>query len=608
MSHLISQVFAPNQNLGSASDHSAEIAEVDQLLAHGNELEASGQYAAALELYESAARAAPAYPRAYMNIGNALQQLQRFDEAADSYREAIRVAPDYAPARFNLGSFFASHGDNEAAEIQLREALRIEPRLAEAAVVLSIIMEATSRPEEAEDVLRRALELRPDFALAALNLGQLLLGQERFDDAVPFIEQAVTLAPDALSWMLSSINNRTDLNAIQIYRRHVSVGDAILRASGPSFTTWSNHPDPNKRIKVGYVSGDFQLHPVGLFLKPVLAHHNRTTFDVHCFSNTTVIDSATQILRQFVPNWHLISHLSNNQVADLFRKEGIDILVDLSGHTPLNRLAVFARHPAPVQITWLGYLNTTGLSAMDYRICDPYTDPAGVSDELHAEKLFRMPHSQWCYEPWFAPAQYSRATRQSGRIVFGSVNSSSKITDECLELWCRILDAVPSAELVILDVPEENRQPLLDRFGRHNIDLSRLSIRERQSLEAYYCTIGDLDVALDTFPYNGATTTLDTLWMGTPIVAFPGDRGIARGSYSILSSVQLPELIARTSAEYVEINVRLAQDHAWRRNLRASLRPRLAASPLMDAGGFVADLEAAYRQMWRNWCRSQSGG
>jgi protein O-GlcNAc transferase len=490
----------------------------------------------------------------------------------------------------------------------LREALRIEPQLAEAAVVMSIIMEATGRQAEAENILRRALELRPDFALAALNLGQLLLGQERFDEAASFIERSVTIAPDALSWLLSSINNRTDLNAFQIYRRHLSVGDAMLRVSGPSFTTWSNNPDPNKRIKVGYVSGDFQLHPVGLFLKPVLAHHNRTRFDVHCFSNTTVIDPATQILRQFVANWHPIFHLSNNKVADLFRKEGIDILVDLSGHTNLNRLPVFARHPAPVQVTWLGYLNTTGLSAMDYRICDRYTDPEGVSDELHTEKLFRMPHSQWCYEPWFAPAQYSRAARQSERIVLGSVNSSSKITDECLELWCRILVAVPSAELVILDVPEKNRQPLLDRFARHNIDFSRLSIRERQSLEAYYRTIGDLDVALDTFPYNGATTTLDTLWMGTPIVAFPGDRGIARGSYSILSSVQLPELIARTSAEYVEINVRLAQDHAWRRNLRASLRPRLAASPLMDAAGFVANLEAAYRQMWRNWCRSQSGG
>ena len=263
----------------------------------------------------------------------------------------------------------------------------------------------------------------------------------------------------------------------------------------------------------------------------------------------------------------------------MFRKESIDILVDLSGHTNLNRIRTFARHPAPVQVSWLGYLNTTGLSTMDYRICDRYTDPHGVSDHLHTEKLFRMPHSQWCYEPWFAPAQLTPVVRKAGHIVFGSVNSADKITDECMGIWSRILHAVPLAELVILDVSEKDRQPLLDRFARHDVDVSRISVRERQSLQAYYRTIGELDIALDTFPYNGATTTFDTLWMGTPVVAFPGVRGISRGSYGVFSSVSLPELIAQTSEEYVEINLRLANDHAWRNNLRASLRLRLAGSP-----------------------------
>jgi predicted O-linked N-acetylglucosamine transferase (SPINDLY family) len=217
-----------------------------------------------------------------------------------------------------------------------------------------------------------------------------------------------------------------------------------------------------------------------------------------------------------------------------------------------------------------------------------------------------MPHSQWCYEPWFAPADFGPAARQAGDVVFGSVNSSRKITDECIQLWCLILQAAPSAKLVILDVPERDRQPLVDRFARHDMDVSRISVRERRSLEGYYHTIGELDVALDTFPYNGATTTLDTLWMGTPVVAFPGNRGISRGSYSILSSVPLPELIARTLEQYVEINLRLANDHAWRSDLRSSLRSRLAASPLMDAPRFVADLEASYRQMWRTWCKGQA--
>ena len=197
----------------------------------------------------------------------------------------------------------------EAAEAELREALRIDPRMAEAAVFMSAVMEATGRFVEAESVLREALDLRPDFALAALNLGQLLLRQDRFDDAVPFIKRSVVIVPAALSWILFSINNRTDLDAFEIYRRHVSVGDAILRVSGPRFTTWANRPDPNKRIKVGYVLGDFRLHPVGLFLKPILTHHDPIAFDVHCFSNTAEIDSATQILSQSCPNWTPISHL-----------------------------------------------------------------------------------------------------------------------------------------------------------------------------------------------------------------------------------------------------------------------------------------------------------
>ncbi len=605
MRHLLARLLAPKAGPES-EPNSSPAPDVDQLLARGNELEDKGQYGAALECYESAAHAAPASAKAHMNIGNALQKLKRVDEAAASFRTSIRIAPDYAPPRFNLGSLLAARGEHEAAEAELCEAMRIDPQMVEAAVVVSAVMERTGRFVEAERVLREALDLRPDFALAALNLGQLLLRQDRFDDAVPFIERSAVIAPDALSWMLSSINNRGDLDPGEIHRRHVSAGEAIVRVSAPSFSAWSNDPDPDKRIRVGYVSGDFRLHPVGLFMKPVLARHNRAAFDIHCFSNSAGIDSATEVLRQLVSSWTQISHLSNDQVAELFRREEIDVLVDLSGHTNLNRMRAFARHPAPVQVTWLGYLNTTGLSTMDYRICDRYTDPEGVSDHLHSEKLIRMPDSQWCYEPWFAPARCTRAARQSERIVFGSLNSSLKITDESLKLWCRILHDVPSADLLVIDVSEGDRQSLLDRFERHGIRGSRLSIRGRQTLDSYYGTAGDVDVALDTFPYNGATTTLDTLWMGTPVVALPGDRGVSRGSYSILNAIPLPELIARTPEEYVEINVRLARDDAWRNHLRASLRMRLAASPVMDASRFVAALEASYRRMWRTWCEGQA--
>jgi predicted O-linked N-acetylglucosamine transferase (SPINDLY family) len=340
-------------------------------------------------------------------------------------------------------------------------------------------------------------------------------------------------------------------------------------------------------------------------LKPVLANHNPSSFELHCFSNSNEIDPITQILRELCPKWHSVADLSDDDFTELIRDERIDILVDLSGHTNRNRLRALARHPAPVQVTWLGYLNTTGLAAMDYRICDGLTDPPGSTEALHTEKLFRTTRSQWCYEPWAAPPMARHDATLSDTVAFGSVNRSRKITEPCLDLWCRILTSVPAAKLLILDVAEGEIQPLLSSFEKRSINSSRLTLLGRQPLETYYKTIARLDVALDTFPYNGATTTLDTLWMGTPIVALLGQRGLSRGSYSILSCAGLQELIAETPDEYVELNIRLAQDEAWRRELRRSLPSRLAASPLMNTGGFVADLENGYRQMWQAWCEAR---
>jgi predicted O-linked N-acetylglucosamine transferase (SPINDLY family) len=586
---------------------SNDITNPDQLLARGNELEDKGQYAAALQCYEQAGREAPTYPRPLINVGNVLRRLGCSDEAEKFYKAAIELSPEYAPAHFNLGSFLGSRGRNHDAEYHLREALRLEPSMVEAAVVLAVVMQASHRWDEAETTLRRALDVRPDFALAALNLGQLLIEQARYEEAVPLIERSVAIAPEALSWALFLMNNRADLSAARIHGIHVKVGAAISKIAGPPYVAWTNRPDPNKRLKVGYVSGDFSLHPVGLLMKPVLANHDPSAFDVHCFSNTKAMDSMAQLLCELAPKWYSIVGLSDDDFSGLVRKEEIDILVDLSGHTNRNRLQAFARHPAPVQVTWLGYLNTTGLATIDYRVCDRYTDPAGVTEAWSTETLFRMPHSQWCYVPWTDANPTPDDQRSHESLLFGSVNRSRKITDACLDLWCPILEAVPAAKLLILDVQEEERRSLLRRFHQRNIDSARLMLAPRQSIETYYTTLASLDVALDTLPYNGATTTLDTLWMGTPIVALRGERGLSRGSYSILSSAGLTELIAETPQEYMKINLRLAEDRVWRSKLRTSLRRRLTESPLMDSAGFVRALEAGYREMWKTWCQSPRG-
>jgi len=255
----------------------------------------------------------------------------------------------------------------------------------------------------------------------------------------------------------------------------------------------------------------------------------------------------------------------------------------------------------------MGYLNTTGLTTIDYRICDRFTDPEGDTDKYHTERLYRMPHSQWCYAPWYNVPEVAKPhARSPNDIVFGSFNRFEKISDDCLDAWCDVLDRIPESRLLILDVRTSNgRDELLYRIARRGIDSTRVLTRGRESIFDYFNAIGNVDIALDTWPYNGATTTLNTLWMGVPVVALRGRQGISRGSYSIMQALSMPELIADSRDAYVDINVGLARDVDWRQVLRKTLRERLSASTLMDAPRFVADLEPGYRQMWVEWCRKQ---
>jgi protein O-GlcNAc transferase len=617
----------------------------DRLIAQGNALEDNGDFEAALVCYRDALTLAPGYPRAHMNVGNALHRLGRLDEAVAAQREAAVRAPDYAPARFNLAALLVASRDYGAAETELRAVLRLQPDMAEASVVLAEVLEATGRAVDAEAELKRALRTRPGFAGAALNLGQFYLRHDRIDDAESTLLQAKAMdrslaaiesalgtlylrtgriadarralrqaldsdptLQGAQSPLLFSLNLDTEFDVATIFREHTRIGDGMVRAAAHRFTAWPNRPDPERRIKIGYVSGDFRRHPVGLFLRPVLERHDRARHEIHCYSNRSTADDLTRLLQQSADHWHVIAADSDLVVADQIRRDAIDILVDLSGHTDQNRLAVFAMHPAPIQTAWLGYLNTTGLAAMDYRLCDWHTDPEGATETLHTERLHRLPYSQWCYAPCYDVPLVPR-DRPADAVVFGSFNQYMKISDPCLDLWCRILIQMPAAKLFVLGVPGGNtQQAFRRRLAARNVDPERVEVRDRTGILEYFAAIADVDIALDTLPYNGATTTLDTLWMGVPLVALRGDRGIARGGCSILHSMNLPELIASRPAEYVDLNVRLACDRGWRDGLRMTLRDRLAASPLMDGAAFVADLESAYRQMWRAWCAPECRG
>jgi protein O-GlcNAc transferase len=607
----------------------------NRLIEAGHRLEDAGDVAGALARYQEAVAASPSLLRGYLNMGNALQRLGRTSEAIAALESALRIDPESAPCHFNLGNVHAGAGDHAAAEREFRAAQQFDPAMTGAGIALANALEALQRPQEAEQQLRQLLSAAPDCAPAAYNLALLLLKRDECDDAEQWLRRCVEADPaflmayvalgdltrnagrsreaepwyrkalavnprsqEAWSALLLSFNNRDDLSAQQVLAEHLRFGAAFPEPVSARDAD-GRRTREHARIRIGYLSGDFIQHPVALFLRPVLMHHDRARFEVFCYSNNAREDGMTRDIRSRVEHWRNIAGQDDAAAARAIRADELDILIDLSGHSPRSRILLFNQRCAPVQATWLGYLNTTGLRSADFRLCDRYTDPVGMAEELHTEKLLRLPDSQWCYLPAFDfPRGPMPARDASEQIVFGSFNHVSKLSDHCIDLWCRVLRAVPRSVLRLHAAPPGRATDAIrQRFAERGIEPARLAIVPRINIDAYFAAIGDVDVALDTFPYNGGTTTCDVLWMEVPLVALAGDRPAGRSGVSLLTTLRLPELIAASDDEYVAINVRLATDAHWRRELRATLRARLQASALMDAARFVHGFEDCLRRM-----------
>jgi protein O-GlcNAc transferase len=620
----------------TATDPSGTTSEASiRLLEAGHRLEDAGDIAGALLEYRAVVAASPSFLRGYLNLGNALQRLGRTGEAVAALQTALRIDPHSAPCHFNLGNVHASVGDHAAAEHEFRAALQLEPAMTGAGIALANALEARQRPLEAEQQLRQVLADAPDCAPAAYNLALLLQKRDECDEAEqwllrcidadpaflmayvalgdltrnagrsreaePWYRKALAIDPraqEAWSALLLSYNNRDDLSAQQVLAEHLRF-DATFPAPASARDADMRRPREHARIRIGYLSGDFIQHPVALFLRPVLMHLDRSRFEAYCYSNNAREDGMTRDLRSRVENWRNIAGQDDAAAAQLIRADDLDILIDLSGHSPRSRILLFNQRCAPVQATWLGYLNTTGLRSADFRLCDRYTDPVGVAEALHTEALVRLPDSQWCYLPAFdVPRVPVPARDPPEHVVFGSFNHVSKLSEHCVDLWCRVLRAVPDAVLRVHAAPPGRAMDAIrQRFADRGIERQRLFILPRIDIDTYFAAIGDVDVALDTFPYNGGTTTCDVLWMEVPLVALAGDRPAARSGVSLLSTLQLPELIAATDDEYVAINVKLATAAQWRRDLRATLRVRMQSSPLMDAARFTRGYEDCLRGM-----------
>ena len=413
----------------------------------------------------------------------------------------------------------------------------------------------------------------------------------------------------AASARLCQLNYDPGLTSTQLFREHAAWAERFARPLSPAEAAHANSPEPARPLRVGYVSGDLRRHPVAFFVEPLLRCHDRSVIRPFCYSNCGERDDLNAHLRALVPDWRDIAELDDDAVAELIRADAIDILVDLSGHTARNRLLVFARKPAPVQVTAIGYVNTTGLAAMDYRLTDAWCDPAGAEDDeaSYSETLWRLPGGFNCYAPPKGlpePGPAPLTTR--GHVTFGSFNNLDKVSPEVLDLWAGIVGAIPGARLVLktktLSEPAVG-QAIRTRFAAAGVDPARIELIEwTATLREHFQHYRRIDIALDPFPYNGTTTTCEALMMGVPVIALAGDRHAARVSASLLARLGLEVLVAPDRAGYLARAQALALKPEAVARLRASLRRRVAGSPLADAAGYARRLEAAYREMWRRWC------
>ncbi len=573
---------------------------------YGAVLRDLGKPSEAESCYRKALELDPEAPLAHFNMGNALRDQGRLDEAVSSYRRAVSLEPESPGFLINLGNALRDSGSPGDSVPVFHRALELDPQNFEALVNLGNAFKELGDREQAIACYNRAVVIRPDMAEVHYNLGTVFQDQCLLADAMACYRRVLELKPDhavAHSNLLMNIQYDVKITPEDLLRESRAWEKAQLAGIG-IMPPPRNNPDPERPLRIGYVSGDLRRHPVGYFLDGVLTCHDRKHFRIHCYANQSFGDDLTERLRANSAEWRGIFGKTDDEVADLIRADGIDILVDLAGHTARNRLLVFGRRPAPVQATWAGYVGTTGLSAIDYLISDERETPAGT-DHWYAEKIVRLPDCYVCYTPPdHAPPVAPLPAAGNGFVTFGCFNNLAKINPEVIGLWTELLRALPDARLLM--VTKALGDPIISRRYRDAFDSGNVGGRiefcgmvpHRELLERY----GDVDVALDPFPYSGGLTTLESLWMGVPVVTLGGERFASRHSMSHLAAAGLSELVARDRAEYLAKAVSLAGDLDRLEKLRLSMRGRLAASPLCDSPRFTRNLEQAYRDMWRNWC------
>jgi predicted O-linked N-acetylglucosamine transferase (SPINDLY family) len=576
-------------------------------------LQDQGQDDAALACFAHAVALQPGFARGHVSRGRLLLRRGRLDGAVAAFRDAVQARPDDADGHAGLGHALLEQQRHAEARDAFRRALLLRPGSAEAHVGLGNAHAGRGDLDDAAAAYEQALRLDPALAVARYDLGVVRLGQGRLAEAQECLRRSVAARPDdhiAGSTYLASLLYDPGADPAAVLDEHRRWGE--WHANPPAERVdYNNPPYPERRLRVGYASPDFRSHAVAAFVEPILAHHDREQVEAICYADVAVPDAMTARLRALAHGWRDTAGLSDEEWAVLVRADGIDILVDLAGHTAGNRLRAFGRKPAPVQVSYLGYPATTGVPAIDYRLGDDVTDPPG-EPTWSTEEVVRLPGAFCCYAPPpDAPPVTDLPAVRHGAVTFGALHKLEKLNDAVLDVWCAILRAVPASRLLLCrhTLHGPTADGLRHRFTDRGVAAERLVLQRVEAVAlAHLRVYDDMDIALDPFPWNGHATACEALWMGVPVVALRGRTHAGRMTASILTVVGLEKLVAGSPDEYCRVAAELAGDVPRLPALRAGLRQYLGASALRDGRGFVRGfvrgLEAAYREMWRHWCGS----
>ncbi|HUC84723.1 MAG TPA: tetratricopeptide repeat protein [Candidatus Acidoferrales bacterium] len=577
-------------------------------LQRGFSLNATGQPQAAAAAFQAAIAGQPDLAEAHHQLGNTLRTLKQWPEALASLREATRLSPLDLVFWLSRG-VTAMHGRQLDDAVQsFQQAVRLNPAMPETHAMLGQALLAQQRTDEAREQFNEALRLRPNYSEACHDLGRLCAEEGLITEAIAQYRAALAIkpAPETQTNYLFLLNYLPDTNPEGHFAEHRRWSDWFEKPLRHLWRPHTNDRAPNRRLRLGYVSPDLRDHPIASFMEPILRHHRGEQFQVFCYANVKTPDAITRRLCLLAHQWRDIYGLEPDAAADLIRQDGIDILVDLAGHTTDNSLLVFARKPAPVQVTWIGYPNTTGLDAVDYRLTDAISDPPGQTEPWHSERLIRLPQTFSCYcaaaeSPPIGPLP----ALANGYITFGSFNNFRKVSEPTIALWAQLLRAVPDSRLLLksqgLGNPKTARR-LREQFVRAGADAERIELAGAGlAKDVHLGLYNRVDLCLDPFPYNGTTTTCDALWMGVPVVTLAGHKHVARVGVSLLSHLGHPEWAAATPDAYLAKGRELTSDLSALSALRLGLREQMRQSPLCDAPVFIAHLESAYRDMWTQW-------